>query len=96
MTLAPRIVVPIAILGATTATAVTLLYYAQSHRSSSPGGYLALITGAAVVGLLCGAGNYWAGPMEGRSGVTATAVGVLSALATAALLLAVLIWSYGS
>jgi hypothetical protein len=55
-----------------------------------------LITGAAVVGVLCGAGNYLVAPIEGRSGIAAIAVGVLSAFATAALLLAVLIWSYGS
>jgi hypothetical protein len=94
--LTPRIMVPIAIFGATTATALTLLHYAQSHRSSSPGGYFALITGAVVIGLLCGAGNYLVGQKEDRSGIVATAVGVLSALATAALLFAVLIWSYGS
>ena len=96
MTLVPKIAVPIAILAGTSASAVTLLYYAQSHNSSSPGGYSALITGAAVVGLLCGASNYWAAPAQDRSGIAATAVGVLSALATAGLLLAVLIWGYGS
>lgn len=92
----PRLAVLIAALGSATATTLTLLHYAQSHRDSAPGGYLAWILGALAVGLLCGACSHWVAPLERRSGSMAMAIGALGAILTALLLFAAVVWSYGS
>jgi hypothetical protein len=96
MTHSPRLAVLVAAFGSATAMALTLLHYAQSHRAAAPGGYLAWMLCAAFVGLLCGAGSHWAAPLDRRSGPTAIAIGALGAFLTAILLLATLVWTYGS
>ena len=96
MTLSPRFAVLIATLGSAMAMTLTLLHYARSHSAQIPGGFWALVLGAGFVGILAGAGGHLAMPAEKRCTTTAIALGILSAALAVGLLLADIVWSFGS
>jgi hypothetical protein len=76
------------------AVAATLLHYAQAHRVGSPGGYGALVVGALSVGFLAWLGGYFSSISSRLAKAITAGLGV--AAATATVLLATLIWAYGS
>ena len=87
---------PVAVLGSAATICITLLHYAHAHQQGVPGGYFAVGLGAIIVGLLAGAGGYFSATPERRAPSAAVAVGVVVSLVTAGLLVATLIWAFGS
>ena len=90
------VAVPVVALGSALAVASTLLHHTQAHRLGVPGGYLPLGLGAVCVGLVASVGCFLVAPQERRSVPAAILVALVVAFATSGLLLATLIWAFGS
>ena len=88
--------IPIVAVGSGVAVAATLLHHMQAYRAGVPGGYLVFGLGTLSVGVLAGVGTYFTAPATRRAIQKAAAVTVGVSLATAGVLLATLIWAFGS
>ena len=88
--------VPVVAIGSVLATVATLFQYIQAHHVGQPGGYLPIVFGAIAVGLLVAGCGYFAKPQTARSGFAAVLLGVIASMAFFGVLLATLIWSFGS
>jgi len=92
----PQWFVPTTTIGSLIIIAVSLLHYAQSRRAGVPGGYSAICLGSLGVGLLIAMCIYFAAAPQERSVLASLRGGGLSALVSAAILFATLIWVFGS
>jgi hypothetical protein len=88
--------VPLSAIGSIIVAAATFLHYANAHRQTKPGGYFALALGALTVGLLVTLGSYFNRPKPMRSRVAAILSGVFASIVFVLILLATLVWSFGS
>ena len=86
----------LAVTGSVFATAATLLQYVQANRAGQPGGYLPILSGALIVGLLVALIGYFATLKGARSALTASLLGVFASVAFTAILVVTLIWGFGS
>jgi hypothetical protein len=92
----PQWFVPTTTIGSLIIMAVTLLHYAQSRRAGVPGGYSAICFGSLAVGLITSVCIYFATAPQDRSVPASLMSGVFSAMVSAAILFATLIWVFGS
>jgi hypothetical protein len=92
----PWLVAPICVLAAGGIIAGTLAHYAGAHRLGLPGGYAALLFGAAAVGVLAASSARSVAPPGLQSRLAVALAGCVAAIAMAGILLTTLVWSYGS
>ena len=88
--------IPLAVIGSVLATAVTLFQYIQAHRAGQAGGYLPIVIGALVVGLLVAGCGYFAKQEAARSALASGLLGALASAAFIAILFVTLIGAFGS
>lgn len=88
--------VPLTAIGSVLITTATLVQYIQTHRAGQSGGYLPIVFGAFAFGLLVAGCDYFAKPKAARSAHTSSVIGTLASAAFFAVVLAALIWSFGS
>ena len=92
----PWLVAPFCVLAAGGVVAATLLHYTDAHRLGLSGGYGALSLGAIAVGFLATLSVRAVAPVGRTSRLTAALIGSVAAMATAGILTATLIWSFGT
>jgi hypothetical protein len=86
------LVIPIAVLGSSIVVAATLFQYFQAYRLGEPGGYIPIIFGAGGIGFIAGIANFLFFPKLWL----AIIIFLIVMLITANVLIATLIWAFGS